>query len=123
MKVPIVHLEVVRDRQADYCCGSIDSPEKAAEWVKGITGNASREQVIVCCMDGRMKPTHIDIVGVGGTTECPCPIPPDGDHDGIRPCALPAAGCQPDDAGAVPESDGGAEKDESKSSSLGNHCM
>ena len=75
MKIPIVHLQVVRDRQADYCSGSISSPGKAAEWMKKILGNASREQVVVCCMDGRMEPAHIDIAGVGGSTGCPCPIP------------------------------------------------
>ncbi len=72
MKVPIVHLQVVRDRQADYGSESIDSPQKAAEWMRGIIGNPSREQIIVCCMDGRMKPAHIDIAGTGGSTECPC---------------------------------------------------
>ena len=75
MKIPIVHLQVVRDRQADYCSGSISSPGKAAEWMEGILGNASREQVVVCCMDGRMEPVHIDIAGGGGSTGCHCPIP------------------------------------------------
>ena len=74
-KIPIVHLQMVKDTEIPYGGMKLDNPKDAAELGKRFLGNMDRECLVVCAMDTKMKPTHIQIVGIGAMNYCPASIP------------------------------------------------
>ena len=71
MKVEMVHLQVLKDNVVEYNPKkTITIPKIAANWIRPIIGTACREQILVCGMDASMKPTFIETVAVGSTSEC-----------------------------------------------------
>lgn len=63
--VPIVHLQMVRDSQVPYGEMKLDTPEKAVEVMRDFLGDMDREYVVVLCLDNCLKPTYIQIAGIG----------------------------------------------------------
>ena len=74
-KVPVVRLQIVREKELEYCLCNLGSPEKAAHWMRGFLGEADREYMVVCCVDNRMKPTNVEVVGIGSSNSCICSLP------------------------------------------------
>ena len=74
-KVPVVRLQIVREKELEYCRCNLGSPEKAAHWMRGFLGEADREYMVVCCVDNRMKPTNVEVVGIGNCHSCICSLP------------------------------------------------
>lgn len=74
-RIPVIHLQVVRDKTIEYGQNNLSSPEKAAQWVKDILGERDREYLVVCALDNRMKPTSVEIVGIGNCNSCIFSIP------------------------------------------------
>lgn len=73
--VQVVHLQMVKEKQIYYGGESIGDSKRAAALIKEFLGEVDRECVVVCATDVRMKPTHIQIVGMGTVNYCPVYIP------------------------------------------------
>ena len=73
--VPIIHLQMVKDAEIIYGGSKMESPKEAASLVKMFLGDVDRECRVVCATDTKMKPTHIQIVGIGAMNYCPASIP------------------------------------------------
>lgn len=74
-KIPIVHLQIVKDKDVEYGKHSLDTPEKAAQMIQNLVGETDREHMVVCCADNRNKPTYIQVVGIGTAKACLFSIP------------------------------------------------
>lgn len=75
MKIPIVRLQVVKEREIDYGGEMLNAPIKAVQIVRDVIGNVDREYIVVCCVNSAMKPTNIEIVGIGTSDTCLLNIP------------------------------------------------
>lgn len=73
--IPIVRLQMVRDSQVPYGAMSLNTPEKAAKVVRDFLGEADREHLITVCVNNSMKPTHIQIAGIGTACKCLVSVP------------------------------------------------
>lgn len=77
--VNFVHLEMVKEKELPYGGEAIDSPQKAAEAVRGVIrdliGGMDRECMAVCATDVRLKPVCIQIVGIGTVNSCLFSVP------------------------------------------------
>lgn len=73
--IQVVHLQMVKEKQIPYGEKSIGDAKRAAALVKEFLGDVDRECIVVCAVDIRMKPTHIQIAGVGAVNYCPVYIP------------------------------------------------
>ena len=73
--IPIVRLQIVKDNQVPYGEIKLDKPEKAAKAINDFLGNVDREHIVICCVDNCLKPTHIQIVGIGTINACLISIP------------------------------------------------
>lgn len=74
-EISIVHLQLVKDSQVPYGEMRLDTPEKAAGVIRGFLGDVDREHVIICCVDNRMKPTCIQVAGIGTINSCLISVP------------------------------------------------
>lgn len=64
--VPLVHLEMVKERFVPYGVeGDIDTPEKAVGMANWILKNADKEHLLVISVDAKVKPVCIEVVGIG----------------------------------------------------------
>lgn len=71
MKVEMIHLKMVKDSIVEYIPEqNITTPSQATEWIRPLLMDSSREQIIVCGMDAKLKPTFIERVSMGGVSEC-----------------------------------------------------
>jgi len=75
LKVSIVHLQMVKDAEVVYGEKSMAGPREAAILFKGFLGDIDRECLVVCATDTKMKPTYIQIVGMGAVNYCTVSIP------------------------------------------------
>lgn len=76
MRIPIVRLEMVVDRYAEYLREPLSSAGKAAEWMgRNVIRHSNREHVIVVGCDAGGRATYIDEVGRGSAGYCPGAIP------------------------------------------------
>lgn len=76
MRVPIVRLEMVVDRYAEYLREPLSSSGEAAEWIgRNIIRHSNREHLIVVGCDAGGRATYIDEVGRGSVSCCPGTIP------------------------------------------------
>lgn len=73
--IQVVHLQMVKEKQISYGEKSIGDAKKAAALAKEFLGDVDRECIVVCAADIKMKPTHIQIVGIGAVNYCPVYIP------------------------------------------------
>lgn len=73
--VPIVHLQMVRDSLVPYGEMQLDTSEKAVKVMRDFLGDMDREYVVVVCLDNCLKPTYIQIVGIGTLNACLISVP------------------------------------------------
>ena len=74
-EISIVHLQMVKDGRIPFGEIKLDSPANAARAVGDFLGNRDREYVVVCCVDSGMKPTYIQITGIGSIRTCLVSVP------------------------------------------------
>ena len=74
-EIPIVHLQLIKDSQVPYGEIRLDNPGKAAGVVSGFLGDVDREYLIICCVDNGLKPTNIQVVGIGTINSCLVSVP------------------------------------------------
>lgn len=74
-EIPVVHLQIVRDGQVPYGEMKLESPQKAARAIWDFLGDVDREHVVVCCVDSCMRPTHLQIAGIGTANTCLVSVP------------------------------------------------
>lgn len=75
MKIPIVRLQVIKEREIDYGGEMLNAPNRAVQIVRDVIGNVDREYIVVCCVNSAMKPTNIEIAGIGTSDTCLLNIP------------------------------------------------
>lgn len=64
--VPLVHLEMVKERFVPYGVDeNIDTPEKVVKMANIILKRADREHLLVVSVDAKVKPVCIEVVGIG----------------------------------------------------------
>lgn len=69
-KIPLVRLQMIRDKEIPYGREMLNTPEKAAAFMRKFLQNADREYLIVCCVDTKCHPVLIEVVGIGTVNEC-----------------------------------------------------
>lgn len=74
-EISIVHLQIVKDSQVPYGEIKLDTPEKAARAIRDFLGAVDREHVVICCVDNSMKPTYIQVAGIGTINACLVSVP------------------------------------------------
>lgn len=74
-KIQVVYLQMVKDQEIIYGEQVLDNPRETAALVKRLIGSMDRECLVVCATDTKMKPTYIQIVGIGTINYCPVSIP------------------------------------------------
>ena len=74
-RIQIVHLQMVKDDEVIYGKQVLDGPRETAALVRSLIGSIDRECLVVCAADTKMKPTYIQIVGMGTINYCPASIP------------------------------------------------
>ena len=74
-RIQIVHLQMVKDDEVIYGKQVLDGPRETAALVRSIIGSMDREYLVVCAADTKMKPSYIQIVGMGTIDCCPASIP------------------------------------------------
>lgn len=74
-EIPVVHLQIVRDSQIPYGEMKLDAPEKAADAISGFLGDVDREYLVICCVDNNLKPTYIQVAGIGTVNACLVSVP------------------------------------------------
>lgn len=70
LKIPLVHLQMIRDKEISYGREMLNTPEKAAAFIRKFLQNADREYLVVCCVDMKCHPLLIEIAGIGTLSEC-----------------------------------------------------
>lgn len=74
-EISIVHLQIVKDSQVPYGKMMLDAPEKATKIMRDFLGDVDREHVVICCVDNHLKPTYIQIAGIGTINACLISVP------------------------------------------------
>lgn len=74
-EISIVHLQIVKDSQVPYGEMRLDASEKAANAIRDFLGDVDREHVVICCVDNSMKPTYIQVAGIGTINACLVSVP------------------------------------------------
>lgn len=74
-KIPVIHLQMVKDGEVPCNGRKMENPQEAAELVRDFLGDIDRECLVVCATDTKMKPTYIQTVGVGTENLCPVSMP------------------------------------------------
>lgn len=69
-KIPLVRLQMVHDKEIPYGKECLNTPGKAAAFIRQFIQDADREYLIVCCVDMKYHPLFIEIVGIGTVDEC-----------------------------------------------------
>lgn len=74
-KIRVIHLQMVKDDEVIYGKQALDTPRDTAALARRLIGDMDRECLMVCATDIKMKPTYIQIVGIGTINYCPASIP------------------------------------------------
>lgn len=64
--IQLVSLHLKTEHKYDLDCGDINSPESAAALISKFIGDAAQEHLLVCALDGQLKPTCVIHTAVGG---------------------------------------------------------
>lgn len=70
LKVPIIHLQMVRDKEIEYGSHHMRSPEEAVDLIRKYLDGAACENLVVCAIDTRGKPVLIQTVRIGSVNLC-----------------------------------------------------
>lgn len=63
--IPLVSLHLKTEQTCEIDCGQINSPENAATLIASFIGDAAQEHLLVCALNGQLKPTCVSYVAVG----------------------------------------------------------
>ena len=63
--IPLVRLSVIKEKEIPYAAGTINNPEKVAEFARNILNGADREHLLVLSIDSKCRPLAIEIVSIG----------------------------------------------------------
>lgn len=74
-KIPIIHLQIVKDTEIIYGRMKMENPRDAAALIKRFIGDIDRECLVVCAADTKMKPAYIQLIAMGAINYCPVSIP------------------------------------------------
>ena len=74
-KIHMVHLQIVKEQEFPYRMEALSNARTAAGFMKDILGEKDREYVVICCIDSKVKPTYIQIAGIGDINHCIWSIP------------------------------------------------
>jgi DNA repair protein RadC len=69
--IPVVRVQLVRDRALRHHAKQIRSPSDAAALVREYLAGADREHFVVLCLDSQHKVTGIHTVSIGGLANAP----------------------------------------------------
>lgn len=69
-RVPLVHLQMIRDRNMLIGMRRFTTPDGAADSVKELFKYADRELLVVMGVDSKQVPTYIEIAAIGGVSAC-----------------------------------------------------
>ena len=67
IRIPIVSLQMVKDRTLPYGNQSFESPEAVFTFTRDLIGRCDREKFLVLCLDTKNKLTHLQECSIGGT--------------------------------------------------------
>lgn len=70
LNIPIIHLQMVRDKEIEYGSQHMNSPKKAADLIRKYLDGADCENLVVCAVDAKSKPVLIQTVGIGTVKSC-----------------------------------------------------
>ena len=70
MKIPIIRLNVVKDREIEYGSRKMSAPDAAVACIWPLLEGADREYVIACGVDTKNKPVYIERVAIGSADTC-----------------------------------------------------
>ena len=65
MKVQVVRLEMVRERDMTYAANAVNNPHIAVELLRSFIGPADREHFVLLALDNKNKPVLLNAVSVG----------------------------------------------------------
>ena len=68
--VPVIRLSVIRETDHFYYHHHVTDYEKAAELGRILLEDIDRECLVVCCLDGKLKPLSLEKAAVGTVNEC-----------------------------------------------------
>ena len=70
MKIPIIRLNVEKDREIEYGSRKMSAPDAAVACIWPLLEGADREYVIACGVDTKNKPVYIERVAIGSADTC-----------------------------------------------------
>ena len=70
MKIPIVRVSLVKDREVEYGSRKMSAPGEAVGCIRPLVESADREYVVACGVDSKNKPVYIEQVGIGTVNTC-----------------------------------------------------
>lgn len=73
--IPVVHLQMIKEREIEYEDRNMDSPKKAADLIRPFLDGVDRECMIVCGLNNKLKPSFIQTVAVWVVNVCVFSIP------------------------------------------------
>ncbi len=68
--VGIIRLQMVREKEHLYNGEHLNTPLKAANFIRPLFHMADREMMVVMSLNRRMEPLAIEVAAVGGMDEC-----------------------------------------------------
>lgn len=65
MYVPLVRLQMVKEKSLQYGAETMENPAKVAGFVRKLLGGADREKLVVIPVDTKCRPVAIEIAAIG----------------------------------------------------------
>ncbi len=75
LRIPLVHLEIVRDSETTYNRAQVTTERAAADLFRQVIGRRNTENLLVCAVDVQKHPVWLQIIGIGTTSHCQFSIP------------------------------------------------
>lgn len=70
-RIPVIRTVAVREKSIFYEHRQLNNSQQAAELGQLLVKGADRENLIVCCLDGKNTPISIERAGIGTVNSCP----------------------------------------------------
>lgn len=64
-RVDFVSIKIVKEKSVTYQNRIISSPSDSAELFSSFIEDSDREQMLLCCLDTKNRPTSISIISIG----------------------------------------------------------
>ena len=75
MKIPIVRLNMLKDKEIEFAGRRMSAPDAAVECIRPLIDGADREYVIACGVDSKHQPVYIEQVAIGTVSSCTVSAP------------------------------------------------